>query len=173
VGWLRTPLTVLGEYELSGGELEGTKLDAELASPAQFKKPLTTLRIGEPTSISDLPGPQSQTGTGKVSNTVIGQDRDVEVVQGTGPNGLLTTMYFAKDNGPLLRIIRYARTPIGRAPSQIDFADHRDVNGIKFPFRITFAWLDGRDAIQLSEIQTNVPIDDAKFGKPAPQKKSK
>jgi hypothetical protein len=52
-------------------------------------------------------------------------------------------------------------------PTQIDFADYRDVGGIKFPFRMILAWLDGRDAIQLNEIKTNVPIDDAKFGKPA------
>jgi hypothetical protein len=36
---------------------------------------------------------------------------------------------------------------------------------------MTFAWLDGRDAIQLSEIQTNVPIDEAKFGRPVQSKK--
>ena len=35
------------------------------------------------------------------------------------------------------------------------------------PFHMTFAWLDGRDAIQLNDIQTNVPIDEAKFGRPA------
>ena len=36
--------------------------------------------------------------------------------------------------------------------------------------RKAYAWLDGRDAIQLSEIQINVPIDAAKFGRPAPLK---
>src|SRR5205814_4758537 len=54
--------------------------------------------------------------------------------------------------------------------TQIDYADYRDVNGIKFPFRITFAWLDGRDSIVLNEIRTNVAIDEAKFGKPSPLK---
>jgi hypothetical protein len=31
---------------------------------------------------------------------------------------------------------------------------------------MTFAWLDGRDAIQLNEVQMNVPIDAAKFERP-------
>ena len=31
-------------------------------------------------------------------------------------------------------MIIYTSSPIGRAPSQVDFADYRDVNGIKFPF---------------------------------------
>jgi len=42
------------------------------------------------------------------------------------------------------------------------------VNGIKFPFQYTFSWLDGKDSFQLSEVKTNVPIDPAKFGRPAP-----
>ena len=34
------------------------------------------------------------------------------------------------------------------------------------PFRLTFAWLDGRDAIQLDKIQTNVAIPDSRFNTP-------
>ena len=98
------------------------------------------------------------------------QEHSVDVVQGTGPRGLLVTLYFDKQTGLLLRELRYGTSPIGRVPTQIDFADYRDVNGIKLPFRITYAWLDGRDSIVLSEIKTNVPVDEAKFGKPAPLK---
>jgi hypothetical protein len=68
---------------------------------------------------------------------------------------------------------RYADTPIGRNPTQIDYADYRDVDGIKLPFRITYAWLDGRDSIELKDIKLNVPIDEAKFGRPAPLKARK
>jgi len=35
------------------------------------------------------------------------------------------------------------------------------------PFRMTFAWLNGRDAIRLNEVRANVSIDPAVFGKPA------
>jgi hypothetical protein len=48
----------------------------------------------------------------------------------------------------------------------MDFGDYREVGGIKLPYRVVFAWLDGRDTIQLSDIQTNVAIDAAKFGRP-------
>ena len=92
----------------------------------------------------------------------------VDVVQGTGPRGLLVTLYFDQQSGLLLRELRYGISPIGRVPTQIDFGDYREVNGIKLPFRITYAWLDGRDSIVLNEIQTNVPVDEAKFGRPAP-----
>ncbi len=40
-GWLRTPLNVLGEYELSGGELDGARLDAELSFPARLSRSST------------------------------------------------------------------------------------------------------------------------------------
>jgi len=164
-GWVKTPLTVLGEYEVTGGELDGLRMDALLSFPGQLKQALTDLRVSNPTTISDLPGPSSQTAAQAAVG--IGQDRDVNVVQGTGPRGLLVTMYFDSRSGLLLRMVRSNRTPIGRINTQMDFADYRDVNGIQFPHRLLFAWLDGRDAIQLNKIETNVPIPDSKFGRPA------
>ena len=101
---------------------------------------------------------------------MFGQDRHVQVVQGTGPRGTLVTLDFDNESGLLLRMVRYGNSPIGRLPTQIDYADYRDLGGVKLPFRMTFAWLNGRDAIQLNEVQTNVPIDAARFGRPAPVK---
>src|SRR5215469_2932360 len=43
--WIKTPLTVLGEYQLTGTELEGAKLDAEMAFPGQIKQILTSPRV--------------------------------------------------------------------------------------------------------------------------------
>jgi hypothetical protein len=165
-GWLETPLTVLGKYELTGGELDGARLDAQLAFPAQIKQVFTDWSVSLPVSISDLPAPASQSSK-EVSTAVIGQDRLANVVQGAGPRGILATLYFDQGTGLLLRIVRYSRSPIGRVPTQVDYGDYRDVAGIKMPFRMIFAWMDGRDAIQLSEIRTNVPIDDSKFRPPA------
>jgi photosynthetic reaction center cytochrome c subunit len=168
-GWLVTPLTVLGEYQLTGGELDGAKLDAQLAFPAQIKEVLNNLRVSMPATISDLPGPSSQTSK-EASMVAVGQDRLVNVVQGTGPRGILATLYFDQESGLLLRVVRYGGSPIGRVPTQVDYGDYRDVGGVKMPFRMLFAWTGGRDAIQLSEVQTNVPIDAARFGRPVPLK---
>jgi photosynthetic reaction center cytochrome c subunit len=167
-GWMMTPLAVLTDYQLSGVELDGAMLDAELGFPGQIKQALTNLRVSLPATISDLPGPSSQTST--ESGTGLGQDRAVYVVQGTGPRGMLATLYFDQKSGLLLRMVRYGKTQIGRIPTQVDYSDYRDAGGVKMPFHLTFAWLDGRDAIQLSEIQTNVPIDEAKFGRPVQSK---
>jgi len=146
VGWVTTPRALLGEYEVTGTELDGLKLDAELAFPGQIKQVLTNLRIG-------------------YQDTIDG--KAVQVVQGTGPRGLLATLYFDTKTGLLVRMLRYGRSPIGRVPSQTDYSDYRDVNGIKFPFKYKFSWLDGRDNYQITDVKTNVPIDESRFGKPS------
>jgi hypothetical protein len=71
--------------------------------------------------------------------------------------------------------VRYSKSPIGRIPTQIDFSDYREVGGIKMPFRLVFAWLDGRDSIQLDKIQVNANIEPSKFepSKFEPSKSSK
>jgi hypothetical protein len=168
-GWVRTPLNVVGEYQLFGGDLDGARFDAQLSFPGQIKGILTNLKSAPPTTITDLPAPTSQSALQQGAAT--SQNHVVDVVQGTGPRGLLVTLYFDQQTGLLLRELRYGTSPIGRVPTQIDFADYRDVNGIKLPFRLTYAWLDGRDSIILDQIQTNVAVDDAKFGRPAPLKR--
>ena len=91
---------------------------------------------------------------------------------GIGPRGVVVSLYFDRNSGLLLRELRYGKSPIGRVPTQIDFADYRDVSGIKIPYHMTFAWLDGRDSISLSDVKINVAVDETKFGKPAPSKRT-
>src|SRR5690242_1652654 len=81
-GWVRTPLNVLGEYQLSGSDLDGARFDAQLSFPGQIKQILTNLKSGPPTSITDLPGPSSQTSLQKDISTDQ-QSHSVDVVQGT------------------------------------------------------------------------------------------
>jgi photosynthetic reaction center cytochrome c subunit len=170
VGWMKTPLAVLTDYQLTGGELDGERVDAMLGFPGQIKQALTNFRVSLPTSISDLPGPSSQTSK-EATGGGVGQERLVNVVQGTSKGNTLVTLYFDKDSGLLARMVRYGRTPIGRVPTQVDYSDYRDIGGgIKMPYRMTFAWLDGRDAIQLTEVKTNVPVDASKFGRPTSSK---
>ena len=144
-GWIATPLAVVPKYELGGSERDGARLDAQLVFPAQIKQALTDLRVGPPTTIDD---------------------KDVTVLQGNGQNGTLATLYFDDSSGLLVRMVRHGRSPIGRVPTQVDYADYRDVGGIKFPFRWTFAWLDGQDHFEFTDVKLNVPIDVATFGQP-------
>ena len=161
-GWIRTPLNVLAEFELHGSDLDGARFDAQLSFPGQIKQLLTNWQAGPPTTISDL--------SNRDVPDAASQSHAVNVVQGTGPRNLLVTLYFDRQTGLLLRELRYGGSPLGRVPTQIDFSDYREVDGVKLPFRINYAWLDGRNLIMLNEIKTNVPVDEAKFGRPAPVK---
>jgi hypothetical protein len=143
-GWITSPRGLLKDYDVTGSELNGQKLDAEMAFPGQIKQVLTGLRVGAGDTINE---------------------RSVDVVQGTGPGGGLATLYFDTNSGLLVRMVRYGRTPLGRVPVQYDYDDYRDVSGIKFPFKYTFSWLDGKQAFQLSQVQVNAPIQSAVFDK--------
>ena len=140
-------------FSLSGGDLEGAKMDAGLSFPGQIKQLLKDWRTGFPSTTID--------------------DKDVDVVQGSSPDNTPVKFYFDKKSGLLLRQVRYTDTALGLNPTQIDYDDYRDVSGVKMPFRLTTTWTDGRSTIVFSELRANVSIDAAKFSKPAgntPQK---
>jgi photosynthetic reaction center cytochrome c subunit len=140
-----SPVPVL---PLAGDDLTGAKVEAELSFPARIKQTLSEWRVGFPTTIDD---------------------RDIQVVQGKPAlGGRPVKLYFDMESGLLVRLVRYTDTPVGTIPTQIDYADYRDVSGIKMPFKWTTTWTDGRSITELKEIQLNVPIDAARFGKPAP-----
>jgi hypothetical protein len=147
IGWTAAPAanTPVPVLELSDGELEGAKLDADLSFPAGIKQALRQWRAGAPATIDD---------------------REVQVVQGTSDGRYPVDFYFDPKSGLLLRVVRYSESPLGLNPTQIDYADYREVAGVKMPFRWTVTWLSGRSTIELTDVQTNVPIDAAKFAKP-------
>jgi photosynthetic reaction center cytochrome c subunit len=145
-GWVTTPRGLLGEFEITGNNIDGTRFEAQLGFPGQIKSLFTTWRAGGTESIGD---------------------RDFQVVQGVdNRRGLIATLFFDPKTNLLTRMLRYTNSPIGKVPTQIDYDNYKDVNGIKFPMEITFLWLDGRYTAKLTDVKTNVAIDAAKFGKP-------
>ena len=75
-------------------------------------------------------------------------------------------LYVDQQTGLLLRLVRYAETALGRNPTQIDYADYRDTDGVKIPYRWTLARPGNRFTIQVDQVQQNAPVDDAKFTPP-------
>jgi len=76
-------------------------------------------------------------------------------------------LYFDGKSGLLVRLVRFADTPMGRNTTQIDYSDYRESGGIQVPFRWTLSRPVARFTIQLSEVKSNVAIDSAKFAKPS------
>jgi photosynthetic reaction center cytochrome c subunit len=147
-GWLASNVTPVPVMTLTGGELDGARLDAELMFPGRIKQVLTQWRAALPMTLNG---------------------RSVNVLQGTGKE-MTATLYFDVQTGLLTRVIRYANSAMGRVPTQIDLDDYRDVSGVKVPYKWSFAWTSGRDVYELTEVQANVAVDAAKFSKPLPAK---
>jgi photosynthetic reaction center cytochrome c subunit len=145
--WISAPLRPVPVMPLTGGELEGAKIDAALSFPGRIKQALGQWRSGAPSIVND---------------------QRVQVVQGTAADGTMATLFFDPDTGLLVRMRRYAASPVGRIPTQFDYSDYREVNGVKWPFKWTMTWLDGRESVELTEVQTNVNIDATRFNRPGP-----
>ena len=133
---------------LPGAELDGARLDADLCFPAGIKQALNQWRVGFPVTTIE--------------------DHAVNVVQGMGAGGTRVKLYFDVESGLLTRQVRYADTPVGMVPTQIDYSDYREVAGAKMAFHLVVTWTDGQSIIQLSEVQPNGAVDAAKFAQPAP-----
>jgi photosynthetic reaction center cytochrome c subunit len=143
-GWLATPNHPI--HEISGSELDAARLDADLHFPLHIKQIFTELEVDQSDKIGD---------------------REVYVMSGIRPGRPPVKLYFDKKSGLLLRQVRYSESPLGDNPAQIDYEDYRDSAGIKTAFRWTIARPGGQFTVQLEQIQQNVPVDDAKFAKPA------
>jgi len=144
-GWMAAVEKPLPLLPMTGGNLEGQKIEAMMSFPAQIKQAYNQWRVTS-TSIDD---------------------KDVRVLQGTSPMRPPLNLYF-DDTGLLVRMVRFADTPIGRVPTQNDYSDYRVVAGVKIPFRLIATWTDGRVTIELTEVQPNVAIDASRFERPAP-----
>jgi len=133
---------------LTGQEMDGIKLQAQLFFPSQIKTALRNWRTGFGTEIND---------------------RRVNVLQGNLGMAGTATLCFDAQTGLLVRMLRYGPSPVGRIVTRVDYSDYRDVGntGVKMPFKWTMSWLDGRNVYALTSVQPNPRIDAAKFAKPA------
>ena len=66
-----------------------------------------------------------------------------------------------------MRVVRYSDSPLGLDPTEIDYADYREVDGVKIPFSWTIKRSWSKAIMRIEEIKQNVAIDDAEFEKPS------
>jgi outer membrane lipoprotein-sorting protein len=145
--WIAAPATdrPVPVLAITGQDLDGVKLEAEVSFPARIKQALTNWRTGFPTFIND---------------------RETNIVQGTTANGATATLCFDVETGLLTRLVRFSNSPIGRVVTRVDYSDYREVAGVKMPFKWTVTWLDGRSTYELTSVEPNVAIDASRFARP-------
>jgi hypothetical protein len=145
--WIAAPLTdkPIPVLNITGQDLDGVRVEAQLRFPAQIKQALTNWRTGFP-SILD--------------------DRDINVVQATTPGGGTVTLCFDAETNLLVRLVRFSNSPVGRIVTRVDYSDYRDVAGVKMPFKWTVTWLDGRSTYELASVEPNATVNPAQFTRP-------
>lgn len=143
-GWLTFPKRPV--RVMNADEQYAARLDAQFLLPSDPRKDFAELKSAPPDTIDGKP---------------------VNVVLGINPGQPPVKLYFDKDSGLLLRMMRYANTPLGENPTQVDIADYREENGTKLPFEWTIARPFGRFTMKVDSVQVNTPIPAEKWEKPA------
>lgn len=145
-GWSSDPQG--GLREKAGAELASTKLDSEFYKPVKLKQLYPKIVVK---------------GTDKVG------DKEVYVLEATPVESSTETWYFDTQTGLILREDAERESPQGKQAIQVFYEDYKEVDGVKIAFSIRQVSPAFTLMIKMEEIKHNVPVDDAKFNKPAAQ----
>ena len=143
-GWLASPGRPT--MEMHGAEIDAARMDADLQFALHLKQNYSEFKAEQLEKIAA---------------------HEAYLVSASNPNQPPLQLYFDKDSGLLVRLVRYADSPLGLNPTRIDFDAYSAVDGVQVPHRWTVARPSGQFTIQAKEIQQNVPVSDEKFAKPA------
>jgi photosynthetic reaction center cytochrome c subunit len=142
-GWLSVPGRP--PHIMNADENAAARMDADLHFPVDVKTQNSIWVVGSGEKID-----------GHDTTQVVGRTESQPPLR----------LYFDMQSGLLLRLVRYSETPLGRLPTQIDYSDYRDADGVKLPYRWSLARPGNRFTIQVDELHQNVQVDDAKFTPP-------
>jgi hypothetical protein len=142
-GWSSMPRRLVRDTH--GADLDAAQIDADLHFPLHIKQAFAELRVEYPERV---------------------RDREAYVISCSRVGHPIVKLYFDEQSGLLVRLIRFAESPLGFLPTQIDYDDYRIVDGVETPYRWTVARPGENSTTQLEQIRQNVPIDDARFAKP-------
>ena len=141
--WVSAPNHPL--RELSGSDLDAAQADADLQFALHIKQIFPDLHVEYPEAVDG---------------------RETYVVVGTRESRPSWKLFFDAESGLLVRLVRYAESPLGLDPTQIDYRDYRAIDGVQTPFSWTISRPGSMSTIHIHEIQQNIPIDDEKFLQP-------
>ncbi|HKS28236.1 MAG TPA: c-type cytochrome [Pyrinomonadaceae bacterium] len=148
-GWIKSPRE---QRELRGPEIARFRSVAQTFDPVQVREAAANMKV--------------------LGRERLGE-RETLVVLWPIDERRTQKLYFDAQTGLLVRVITYMSTALAPIPSQVDFEDYRDVEGIKLPFTVRQSSVDARNdsTRRFTEIRANVPLNDAQFNPPpAPPK---
>ena len=104
--------------------------------------------------------------TGKVTGVQTYNGRQVYVVTFTPEKNDNSVLFFDVDTGLVVHTEDTMTTPNGPYVVKMDLDDYRDVDGLKYAFRLKRIEKGAVTYIRLTQIKNNAPIDDSMFLKP-------
>jgi len=89
--------------------------------------------------------------------------KDAYKVTLTSASGKKSTQYYSVETGFLVRSISQVSTPQGSVMQTTDMDDYREVQGLKYPFKISQSFGPQSIDLTVSSIEVNIGLDDALF----------
>ena len=141
----RTP-PVSGEFEATA-TLPGTgDVKTEFSYPPEAEGEMVYSFI-RPLRIRELYSRLAVTGRTAIDG------KDAIVLTATTTRGPVHTLFFDEASGLLLRRYSERPTPLGPLPEEFDFADYRDVKGVKVPYVIRWSRADYRVTFEVKDVR--------------------
>jgi zinc protease len=143
IGWSDNPQN--GLRELSGGELEDARREANFYHAVELKKNYTKMTV---------------TGIERV------EEHDTYVVEATRAEGTPDRMYFDTQTGLMVRSVNQRYTTDGVTEFTADVADYTEVDGVKLPFTVRQTGASATFIIRFTDVHHNLQLIDSQFAEP-------
>jgi tetratricopeptide (TPR) repeat protein len=135
-------------HEMTEAEREFAAMDADQQRPLHLRSAFRDLKLEYP---EEIEGNEAFAVVGELAN-----DRSVK-------------FYFDRNSGLLVREVRFAESILWQIPTQIDYANYRNVDGVEVPMQVTVSDARGRVNIHFNDVAQNIAIDPKIFAPNAPR----
>lgn len=135
-------ISPMGKQEITGANLEDLKLEANLNSILDLQKYGITAQLE---------------GVEKING------RDAYKLRMQSSKGKTWTEYYDTSSGLKLRQIKSITAPMGQATQTIDFDNYKEVNGVKYPFKLQQTLGNQKMDMQVTSIKINTGLKDNLF----------
>lgn len=143
--WVQTPAATVNDEGSSG--IAEVEKDADIYNSGKIKSLYESMRLE---------------GNAQLNG------RNVYLVEGKPAKGPAEKLLFDAQTGLLLRWDMVRRDPKrGNVFVKVSLDDYREVDGVKVPFNLRFAFESSELRMTVDELQHNVPLEDAMFKKPS------
>ncbi len=143
IGWSNNPQN--GLRELSGGELDDARREANFYHALELRKNYTKITV---------------TGIERVD------EHDTYALEATRAQGAPDKMYFDMQTGLMVRSVNQRYTTDGVTEFTADVDDYTEVDGVKLPFTVRQTGASATFIIRFTEVHHNLQLMDAQFAKP-------